>query len=97
MKIEQVQKVLESENGAKAEGKGVYSIADDAELTVMIDAGQEPLSIPKVRKLTLQADLVTIETTKGDRIYTSAGIRALKFSASEASKVRGTGFLPGGR
>lgn len=97
MKIEQVQKVLESESAAKAEGKGVFTIGDEAELTVLIDVGQEPLSVPKVRKLTLQGDLLTIETTKGDRIYTSAGIRALKFSTNEASKSRGTGFLPGGR
>lgn len=92
MKNEQVQKVLEGEAGVKAESKGTYVVADEVELTVLLDMGQEPLSVARVRKLTLAGDLVTIETAKGDRVHTSAQIKALKISQSDSSKLRGAGF-----
>jgi hypothetical protein len=92
MKTEQVQKVLEGESGVKSETKGTYVVADDVDLTVLLDMGQEPLSVARVRKLTLAGDLVTLETHKGDRVHTSAAIRALKISQSDPSKMRGAGF-----
>lgn len=92
MKNEQVQKVLDGEAGVKAEGKGNYTVSDEVDLTVLLDMGQEPLSVGRVRKLSLQADLVTIETHKGDRVYTSAQVRALKISQPDAGKLRGAGF-----
>ena len=92
MKNEQVQKVLEGEAGVKSEGKGTYAVSDDVELTVLVDIGQEPLSVPRVRKLSVQGELLTIETHKGDRVYTSAQIKAIKVAQSDAHKVRGAGF-----
>lgn len=92
MKIEQVQKVLENEPGVKAEGKGVYVVGDEAELSVLLDIGQEPLSVGRVRRLTIQPDLLTLETSKGERVYTSAPVRALKLSLSDTGKSRGAGF-----
>lgn len=93
MKPEQVQKVLDGEAGVKAEGKGTYVIGEEIELTVLLDMGQEPLSVARVRRLTVQADLLTLETHKGERVYTSASVRALKLSLSDAGKARGAGFL----
>ena len=61
-------------------------------LTVMLDMGQEPMSVARVRRLSLSADLLTLETHKGDRVYTSAQIRALKISHPDAGKLRGAGF-----
>ena len=95
MKTEQIQKVLDGEAGVKGESKGQYLVGDEVELTVLLDMGQEPLSVARVRRLTLQGDLVTLETHKGERVYTSATVRALKFAATDNNKNRGTGFTAG--
>lgn len=95
MKKELIQKVLEGESAVKAEGKGVFTVSDEVELTVILDVGgQEPLAVPKVKRVTLGAESLLIETHKGDRIYTdgAVGIRALKFSPQDSNKSRGTGF-----
>lgn len=92
MKLEQVQKVLEGEAAVKAEGKGTYLIGDEVELTVLLDMGQEPLSVGRVRRLVIQAELLVIETQKGERVYTSAPVRALKLSPADTGKARGAGF-----
>jgi hypothetical protein len=92
MKNEQVQKVLDGETGIKAESKGTYTVSDDVDLTVLLDMGQEPLSVARVRRITLQTDLLTLETHKGDRVFTSAQVRALKISQPDANKLRGAGF-----
>ena len=70
-------------------------MSDDVELTIIIDVGgQEALAIQKVKRVTLGAESLLIETYKGDRIYTdgAVGIRALRFSPQDSSKSRGTGF-----
>lgn len=95
MKQELVQKVLEKEVSVSSGGKGVFVVGDDVELTVLLDGfGQEPLTVAKVKKITLGADLVLIETQKGERIYAeaAAGIKAFKFSPQDLGKSRGTGF-----
>jgi hypothetical protein len=92
MKTEQLQKVLEGEAAVKAEGKGVYLVGDDLDLTVMLDMGQEPLSIGRIKRLVVSGDLLSIETHKGDRLFTSATVRAVKFSTTDANKSRGAGF-----
>lgn len=92
MKPEQVQKVLEGESGVKAEGKGAYLVGDDVDLTVLLAMGQEPMSVARVKRLSVNADLVTIETHKGERVYTSAPVLGIKLSISDAHKARGAGF-----
>ena len=95
MKKDLIQKVLESESAVKAEGKGGFLVSDDVELTIIIDVGgQEALAIQKVKRVTLSAETLQIETHKGERLYTDAalGIRALMFSPQEAGKSRGAGF-----
>lgn len=92
MKTEQLQQVLEGETGVRAESKGVYTISDELDLTLLLDMGHEPMSLPRVRKLSIKGDLLTIETHKGERVYTTAAVRGLKFGASDAGKARGTGF-----
>ncbi len=92
MKPEQVQKVLDGEQGVKAEGKGVYVVGETLDLTVVFEMGQEPLSVGRVKRLVLQPDLTTVETHKGERLYTSAPLRAIKLGSSESGKARGTGF-----
>lgn len=92
MKTEQLQQVLEGEAGVRAESKGVYSISDEVDLTVLLDMGHEPMSVARVRKLSMKGDLLTIETHKGERVYAAVAVRGLKFGASDAGKARGTGF-----
>ena len=95
MKKDLIQKVLESEPAVKAEGKGAYLVSDEVELTIILDVGgQEPLAVPKVKRVTLSAETLLIETHKNERIYVDGalGIRALKFSPQDLNKSRGTGF-----
>ena len=92
MKTEQLQQVLETESGVRAESKGVYVISDEVDLTILLDMGHEPMSVPRVRKLSIKGDLLIIETHKGERVYTTSGVQGLKFGASDAGKARGTGF-----
>ena len=69
MKKELIQKVLEGESAVKAEGKGVFAVSDEVELTVILDVGgQEPLAVPKVKRVMLGAESLLIETHKVDRI-----------------------------
>ena len=95
MKKDLIQKVLESESAVKAEGKGAFLVSDEVELTIILDvSGQEALAVPKVKRVTVSAETLLLETHKGERIYTDAavGVRALKFSPQDANKSRGTGF-----
>ncbi|MFO0622098.1 MAG: hypothetical protein U0745_11940 [Polyangia bacterium] len=95
MKKDLIQKVLESESAVKAEGKGVFVVSDEVELTVIVDvSGQEALAVPKVKRVTIAAETLLLETHKGERIYVdaAAGFRALKFSPQDANRSRGTGF-----
>ncbi|HMU37821.1 MAG TPA: hypothetical protein PKE31_02295 [Pseudomonadota bacterium] len=95
MKQELVQKVLENEASVQASEKGAYIVGEEVELTVLLEGfGQEPLAVPKVKKIVLGTDMLLLETHKGERIYTDAatGVRALKFSPQDANKSRGTGF-----
>ena len=95
MKKDLIQKVLESEPAVKAEGKGAYLVSDEVELTIILDVGgQEALAVQRVKRVTLSAEALLIETHKGERLYTDGalGIRALKFSPQDAGKSRGAGF-----
>src|SRR2546430_11138663 len=81
MKIELLQQVLEAEKGVKREGKGGYLVGEELELTVLLDMGHEVLSVPKVRRLLVQTELLTMETHKGERYYIGPDtfVRGLKF------------------
>ncbi len=92
MKTEMLQQVLEGESGVRAEGKGVYLISDEVDLTLLLDMGHEPMSVARVRRVQIKGELLTVETHKGERVYTAVPVRGLKFGASDAGKVRGTGF-----
>jgi hypothetical protein len=103
MKIEQLQKILENESGVRLDSEPAamrlgawssYLVGDELDLTIQIELGHEAVAIARVRRITLGADLVVIETHKSERIYlgADAGIRALKFMASDTSKKAAAGF-----
>lgn len=98
MKTDLVQQILDTERGVKQEEKGVYVLGDEVELTVLLDLGHESLTVNRVRKLNLQAELVVLETHKGERLYLGPDtpVRGLKFAESESGsgKLRGAGFSP---
>lgn len=94
MKSELIQKVLESESGVKKNGS-VYEIGDDVELNIVLAIGSDATTVPRVRRVTVGPDLLTLETHKGERVYLAAdaGVRALKFSPADGpNKLRGAGF-----
>lgn len=94
MKIDLLHQVLEMEKAVKREAKGVYTIGEDVELTVLLEMGQEVMSVPKVRRITSQAEMLILETLKGERYYVGpdTGVRGLKFAEQENNKLRGAGF-----
>jgi hypothetical protein len=96
MKIELLQQILEGEKGVKREGKGTYLIGEEADLTIYLDLGHEALQVARVRRLTIQADLLTLETHKGERFYFGPDTppRGLRFTESDSGKARGAGFSP---
>lgn len=91
MKIELLHQVLETEKAVKREGKGSYVIGEEVELTVMLEMGQEVLSVLRVQRVTSQAELLILETHKGERYYVGpeTGVRGLKFAEQEGNKLRG--------
>ncbi len=94
MKTELLQKVLESETGVRLEGKANYLIGDELDLTIHIEMGHEAMSIPRVRRVHIAADLLLVETHKNERIYigSDTGVRALKFAPNDSGKKASTGF-----
>lgn len=95
MKIELMQEALATEKGVRAEGKGVYVVNDEMEMTVYLDVGHESMSISRVRRLTMKADLLLFETHKGERFYIGADtpVRGMRFAEAESAKLRGAGFM----
>jgi hypothetical protein len=95
MKIELLHQILEGEKGVKREGKGTFVLGDEVELTVTLDLGHEAMTVARVRRLTTQAELLTLETHKGERVYVGPDtpVRALRFAEVEGNKVRGAGFM----
>ena len=93
MKTDLLNKIFGAEQGVRRDGDG-YLIGDELELSVLLDMGHEALQVAKVRRVTIQSDLLVLETHKGERVYAAAqgGVRALKFSPSDGGKSRGTGF-----
>lgn len=93
MRTEQIEKVLQSETGVKKTGAG-YEIGDELELSVILAVGNEALTVQRVRKISVSAELLVIETHKGERVYLGGQdeVRALKFGAVDAQKLRGAGF-----
>jgi hypothetical protein len=93
MKTELLQKVLEGETGVRVDGKS-FAIGDELDLTIHIEMGHEALSIPRVRKVTINADVLVVETHKNERIYigSDTGVKALKFAPNEAGRKASTGF-----
>ena len=91
MKIELLQQVLEGEKSVKREGKTAFIVGEEADLTVIVDMGHEVMSVGRVRRLSIQPDLLTLETHKGERVYLGpdAAVRGLKFAESEGGKLRG--------
>jgi hypothetical protein len=109
MKTELLQKVLEHEPGVRLDldrggeghagsgqlgARGSYVIGDEVDLTVHLEIGHEAVSVARVRRVTLTAELLVFETHKNERVYVAAdpGIRALKFTPSDAGKKASTGF-----
>lgn len=75
-------------------GGGSYVVGDEVDLTVHLEIGHEAVSVARVRRVTLAAELLVFETHKNERVYVAAepGIRALKFTPSDAGKKASTGF-----
>ena len=93
MKIELVSRVLESTTGIRKDG-AAFLISEECELSIYIALPSEVLTIPRVSRFQPSPDLVTIETTKGERFYFGPDLIAgVKVGSGESKGIgRGAGF-----
>lgn len=94
MKTELLEKILQTEKSIQKPGSGVFAFGDEWEVTMLFQMGDEVLSIPRTRQITLQPELLIVDTFKGERFYLGPDtpLRGIKFAETEAGKKRGAGF-----
>jgi hypothetical protein len=93
MKIELITRVLDGIPGVRRDG-AVHLIPDEVEVSVFIGLPSEVLTVPRVARAELHADLLSLETHKGERFHFAVeDVAGLKSSAPEKqSGGRGAGF-----
>lgn len=94
MKTELLEKILRTERNIQKPSAGVFLFGDEWEVTMIFDLGHETLTIPRTRQITIQPELLIVDTFKGERFYVGpdAPLRGIKFAETEAGKKRGAGF-----
>lgn len=94
MKMELFQQVIESEQSLRRDGKGIYLVGEEIELTVILEVGHEALQVGRVKKISLGGEVLTLETHKGERYYfgPDTPVRGLRINESEGHKLRSAGF-----
>jgi hypothetical protein len=94
MKIELLTRILDGVAGLRREGPA-WLVPDDMELAVFIGLPGETLIVPRLSRIEPAAELLTVDTHKGERLFFAldavAGVRS---SAAEkhASGRGGAGF-----
>jgi hypothetical protein len=93
MKIELITRVLDGIAGVRKEGHA-HLIPDDVEVSLFIALPSEVLTVPRVKRAELQADLLVLDTHKGDRFHFAvedvAGVKS--GTPEKQAGGRGAGF-----
>jgi hypothetical protein len=92
MKVDSINRILEAVTGVRKDG-GSYLVPEENDLSVYIGFGSEVLTVARVARVTPQAELVVIETAKGERFYfPPESIAGVKLGQVESKGPRSTGF-----
>jgi hypothetical protein len=86
-------KILDGAQGVKRDGAD-YLVAEELDAQIFISLGHEVLQIPRLQRVTLGQEVVTMATHTGERFYfPPEQIVGLKFGGKEAKAARtGAGF-----
>jgi hypothetical protein len=92
MKTELMTRILDGVPNLRKEG-AAYLVPDDLDLSVFIGLPSEVLAVPRLARIEPAAELLTLETHKGERYYfATADVAGLKTGASEKRASGGAGF-----
>lgn len=93
MKVELIHRILDGVSGAKKDG-GAWVIPEEVDVSVFIGLPSEVMAVPRVARAEATADLLTVETHKGERYYFAVeDVAGVKCGAPEKrSSGRGAGF-----
>jgi hypothetical protein len=61
-------KILDGSPGVKRDG-GAYLLSEELEVTAFIALGSEVLQVARVMKVEIGAEMVTLNTQKGEKFY----------------------------
>src|SRR4051812_40155177 len=93
----QLAKVLDGAPGVKKDG-AAYVVPEELDANVFIALGQEVLQIPRLARVGVGGDKLTLTTHKGERFFTPHDqVAGLRIGGPEAKAGRsGAGFVKGG-
>ena len=93
MRLEQIVRILDGLPGARKDG-AAYVIPDSVELSVFVALPSELLTVARIARIDLSAELLSLDTMKGERIhFAPEHVAAIKSTpAARAVGNRGAGF-----
>jgi hypothetical protein len=93
MKLEMMQKILDSTPGVRKDG-AAYLVPDEIEVAVFIGLPSEVLTVPRCARIEAQPELLILETHKNERYcFALADVAGVKSSGQkERAASRATGF-----
>ena len=93
MKAEQLERILETVQGARKEGS-VHMFPDDSDLSVFISLPAEVIAVAKVVRYERSADVAVLETQQGDRFHVTVESIAMvkQLAAAKRTGGRSAGF-----
>jgi hypothetical protein len=83
MKLELIQRILDNTAGVRKDG-AAYLVPDEIEVAVFIGLPSEVLTVPRCARFEATADLLTIDTHKGERFsFAVADVAGFRASGQE--------------
>jgi hypothetical protein len=92
MKLDLITRIVDGIAGVRKDG-GAHLVPEDVDLSIYVIVGHEVLTVSRVSRLAAAAELLTIETFKGDRFFFALeDVAGFKTGPSEGKPGRGAGF-----
>jgi hypothetical protein len=95
IKPDLVTRILDGISGLRKEGNA-YLVSEETDLSIYIGLQAEVLTLVRVARVTLTADLLSVETFKGDRFYFPpdlvVGVKAAAAEGRSHGRGSGAGF-----
>jgi hypothetical protein len=91
MKLELITRIFDGVSSARKDG-GAYLLPEETDVSIYISLPAEVLTLPRVSKVTTGAELLVVETFKGERFYFAPeDVAGIKLGTTR-EKDRGAGF-----